>query len=100
MVREYEEARSTLAGVDGSMAVGERIRALTDVLDYYRDRTYPYIEVRARVWLAEVLLEAGHLGEAASPARGVSGAAAQRWSASRRRVRLYNPRASACRPTR
>ncbi|MFG6193560.1 hypothetical protein [Nonomuraea sp. JJY05] len=77
MVREYEEARSTLARVDASMAIGERIRVLRDVLDYYRDRTYPYIEVRARVWLTEVLLEVGRIEEAAAHARDASDAAAQ-----------------------
>lgn len=75
MVREYEEARSTLAKVDASMAIGERIRVLRDVLDYYRDRTYPYIDVRARVWLAEVLLEGGRTEEAADLAREAGDAA-------------------------
>ncbi|SEH02556.1 Transcriptional regulatory protein, C terminal [Nonomuraea solani] len=76
MVREYEEARSTLAKVDASTAIGERIRVLRDVLDYYRDRTYPYIEVRARVWLIEVLLAGGLPDEAAELAREACAAAA------------------------
>ncbi|MFC5824253.1 AfsR/SARP family transcriptional regulator [Nonomuraea insulae] len=66
---EYEEARSTLARVDESLDLAERVGLLEDVLAAYRDRTYPYLDTRARVWLAEVLLDGGRREEAAAHAR-------------------------------
>ncbi|MFI9836381.1 BTAD domain-containing putative transcriptional regulator [Nonomuraea sp. NPDC051941] len=65
---EHEEARSTLARVDESLDLGERVGMLNEVLAVYRDRTYPYLESRARVWLAEVLVDGGRWDEAAAVA--------------------------------
>ncbi|MEV1174066.1 tetratricopeptide repeat protein [Nonomuraea sp. NPDC049784] len=66
---EYEEARSTLARVDESLDLRERVDMLNEVLDSYRDRTYPYLDTRARVWLAEVLADGARWDEAADVAR-------------------------------
>ncbi|MEU6711531.1 BTAD domain-containing putative transcriptional regulator [Nonomuraea sp. NPDC046802] len=66
---EYDEARSTLARVDDSLPFDERVGMLHDVLASYQDRTYPYLDVRARVWLAEVLLDGGRWDEATAAAQ-------------------------------
>ncbi|MEU6719692.1 BTAD domain-containing putative transcriptional regulator [Nonomuraea sp. NPDC046802] len=65
----YDEASGTLARVDDSLGLGERVKLLEDVLAAYRDRAYPFLNTRARVWLAEVLLEGGRPEEAADHAR-------------------------------
>ncbi|TDD42674.1 AfsR/SARP family transcriptional regulator [Nonomuraea terrae] len=72
---EYEEARGTLARVDTSLDLAERVRLLEGVLAAYQERTYPHLDTRARVWLAEVLLEGGRREAAAAHARQARDAA-------------------------
>ncbi|MEV0828017.1 AfsR/SARP family transcriptional regulator [Nonomuraea rubra] len=71
----YDEASGTLARVDVSLGLDERVRLLEDVLAAYRDRAYPFLDTRARVWLAEVLVEGGRPDEAARHARQARDAA-------------------------
>ncbi|MDP4502683.1 AfsR/SARP family transcriptional regulator [Nonomuraea turcica] len=73
----YEEARGTLARVDASLGLDERLSLFRDVLARYRDRNYPYFDTRTRVWLAEVLLESGRRDESAAAAGEALEAAAR-----------------------
>jgi DNA-binding SARP family transcriptional activator len=66
---ELAEARATLARVDRTLGLDERVALLTEVLAEYRERTHPYLETRSRLWLAEVLLEGGRAEQAAGHAR-------------------------------
>ncbi|MEV5892110.1 AfsR/SARP family transcriptional regulator [Nonomuraea fuscirosea] len=75
LVSEHEEARGTLARVDTSLGRTERVGLLEQVLAAYRDRSYPHLDTRARVWLAEVLLDGGRREEAAVHARQAHDAA-------------------------
>ncbi|MBF8185966.1 tetratricopeptide repeat protein [Nonomuraea sp. K274] len=59
LTSEYDEARSTLALVDESLDLAERLTILQEVLAAYQDRTYPYLDTRVRVWLAGLHLSGG-----------------------------------------
>ncbi|MER6950808.1 BTAD domain-containing putative transcriptional regulator [Nonomuraea sp. NPDC000554] len=66
---EYDEARTTLARVDESLPLEERLAMLQEVLDSYGERTHPYLNTRVRLAMAGVLLRHGRHEEAAQPAR-------------------------------
>ncbi|MET8864977.1 BTAD domain-containing putative transcriptional regulator [Nonomuraea sp. NPDC004580] len=72
---ELAEARATLARVDATLGLDERVALLSEVLAEYRDQAHPHLDTRARLWLAEVLLEGGRADEAAGHAREARDAA-------------------------
>ncbi|MEV0615192.1 BTAD domain-containing putative transcriptional regulator [Nonomuraea sp. NPDC050404] len=65
----YDRAGAALARVDVSLGPDERVRLLEEVLAAYHGKAYPYLDTRARVWLAAVLMEGGRPEEAAAHAR-------------------------------